>query len=537
MDQATDNPGAGETVAESELDRIRQAAGLNSRQHWCELSPDAMICLDGRWRVLFFNRAADELFQASGMLAVGQPPWQCAPLLGILEELSLDSLSAEPRVQRCMVRQVELGKAGTRALEAAVAVAGAHDERVFTICIRDVSQKAPAQPTLYQSQRRQLVGSLAGGIAHDFNNILTAVICQIDLALLDKELSQQARESLMQAMESARRGAELNAKLLQFSRNTEARPTAVQLTRLVDETVFLLRRGIDRRIGIQFAAPGSDLWPAWVDEGQFMQVLMSLSLNARDAMPKGGELAISLSVVELDSTAAQWRSTEAQAGEFVCLSVSDTGCGIAPEDLLRIYEPFFTTKAIGQGTGLGLSTVYGIVKQHGGWIEVSSKLNIGTKFNIFLPSVVAGVAAATGGIESKVVGGTETILLVEDEPPVRTLAHVILQRNGYHVLEATSGADALSVWGQHAAKIDLLLTDIIMPQGVSGRELAQKLRAERPGLKVVFVSGYSPDSMEIEAELNEQTLFMQKPYLPEHLLRSVRQVLDGQAKQPDSKQD
>jgi CheY-like chemotaxis protein len=264
------------------------------------------------------------------------------------------------------------------------------------------------------------------------------------------------------------------------------------------------------------------------------QILMNLAVNARDAMPKGGELAISLSVVELDSTAAQWRSTEAQAGEFVCLSVSDTGCGIAPEDLLRIYEPFFTTKAVGQGTGLGLSTVYGIVKQHGGWIEVSSKLNIGTKFNIFLPRVVAGVAAETGGIESKVVGGTETILLVEDEPPVRTLARVILQRNGYHVLEATSGADALSVWGQHAAKIDLLLTDIIMPQGVSGRELAQKLRADRPGLKVVFVSGYSPDTMEIGAELNEQTLFMQKPYLPEQLLRSVRQVLDGQAKQPDS---
>jgi CheY-like chemotaxis protein len=260
------------------------------------------------------------------------------------------------------------------------------------------------------------------------------------------------------------------------------------------------------------------------------QILMNLAVNARDAMPKGGELAISLSVVELDSTAAQWRSTEAQAGEFVCLSVSDTGCGIAPEDLLRIFEPFFTTKAVGQGTGLGLSTVYGIVKQHGGWIEVSSKLNIGTKFNIFLPRVVAGDAAETGGIEPKVVGGTETILLVEDELPVRTLARVILQRNGYHVLEATSGADALSVWGQHAAKIDLLLTDIIMPQGVSGRELAQKLRADRAGLKVVFVSGYSPDTMEIGAELNEQTLFMQKPYLPEQLLRSVRQVLDGQAK-------
>jgi len=151
--------------------------------------------------------------------------------------------------------------------------------------------------------------------------------------------------------------------------------------------------------------------------------------------------------------------------------------------------------------------------------------------------MVSGVAAETGVAEPKVVGGTETILLVEDEPPVRTLARVILQRNGYHVLEATSGADALSVWGQHAAKIDLVLTDIIMPQGVSGRELAQKLRAERPGLKVVFVSGYSPDTMELGAELNEQTLFMQKPYLPEQLLRSVRQVLDGQAKQVDSKQD
>jgi two-component system cell cycle sensor histidine kinase/response regulator CckA len=528
MDQATDNPGAGETVAESELDRIRQAAGLNSRQHWCELSPDAMICLDGRWRVLFFNRAADELFQASGMLAVGQPPWQCAPLLGILEELSLDSLSAEPRVQRCMVRQVELGKAGTRALEAAVAVAGAHDERVFTICIRDVSQKAPAQPTLYQSQRRQLVGSLAGGIAHDFNNILTAVICQIDLALLDKELSQQARESLMQAMESARRGAELNAKLLQFSRNTEARPTAVQLTRLVDETVFLLRRGIDRRIGIQFAAPGSDLWPAWVDEGQFMQVLMSLSLNARDAMPKGGELLFQLANLKLGPEEAR---APRRSGEFVQITVSDTGHGMTPEVLGRLFEPYFTTKEFGKGAGLGLSIANHVVVEHGGWMEVDSEPGRGSRFHVFLPRAVTATAppaepAGGGAAVGTALEGDETVLVVDDEQPVREVIRAMLAFRGYQVVEAGDGTEAVDRFRAANGDIDLVLLDIQMPR-MNGWDTLEKLHKLDSEIPVLLLSGGVSEPPADRIASSRPAAVLQKPFASAELLRMVRKILDS----------
>jgi signal transduction histidine kinase/ActR/RegA family two-component response regulator len=395
-------------------------------------------------------------------------------------------------------------------------------------------ERKKLEEQLLQSQKMDAIGRLAGGVAHDFNNILTVIQGYAQILATREDFDQKALDDLKQIIQAAHRASNLTRQLLTFSRKQIIKTVVLDLNKVTSNLTKMLQRIIGEDVVLQcLFSTESPLVRA--DEDMIGQILMNLAVNARDAMPKGGELDISLSVVELDSTAAQWRSSEAQAGEFVCLSVSDTGSGIAPEDLLRIYEPFFTTKAVGQGTGLGLSTVYGIVKQHGGWIEVSSKLNIGTKFNIFLPRIVAGVAVESGAIESKVVGGTETILLVEDEPPVRTLARVILQRNGYHVLEATSGTDALSVWGQHAAKIDLLLTDIIMPQGVSGRELAQKLRAERPGLKVVFVSGYSPDSMEIGAELNAGTYFLQKPYLPEHLLRSLRQVLDDQTKQLDPK--
>ena len=393
-------------------------------------------------------------------------------------------------------------------------------------------ERKKLEEQLLQSQKMDAVGRLAGGVAHDFNNILTVIQGYAQILAARDGLDQKTRDELKQITQAAHRASNLTRQLLTFSRKQIIKSAVLDLNKVVHNLTKMLQRIIGEDILLQcHFSPETPLVQA--DEDMMGQILMNLAVNARDAMPKGGELAITLSVVELDSTAAQWRSSEAEAGGFVCLGVSDTGCGIAPEALPHIFEPFFTTKGVGQGTGLGLSTVYGIVKQHEGWIEVSSKPGAGTKFNIFLPRVAAKIAAETAALEPKAVGGTETILLVEDELPVRTLARIILQQHGYHVLEAGSGTDALSVWGQHAAKIDLLLTDIIMPQGVSGRELALKLRVDRPGLKVVFVSGYSPDSMELGAELNEETFFLQKPYLPENLLQNVRQVLDGHGKQAD----
>jgi signal transduction histidine kinase/ligand-binding sensor domain-containing protein/CheY-like chemotaxis protein len=390
----------------------------------------------------------------------------------------------------------------------------------------EMEERKKLEEQLVQSQKMDAIGRLAGGIAHDFNNILTIIQGYAQILNTRENLDPEMIEELKQIIQAAHRASNLTRQLLTFSRKQVIQSAVLDLNKVTGNLAKMLQRIIGEDILLQcHFFPNPLLVQA--DEDMIGQILMNLAVNARDAMPGGGRLAVTLSTLRLDAAAATGRSPGARAGEFVCLNVSDTGCGISPENLPRIFEPFFTTKTVEQGTGLGLSTVYGIVKQHGGWIEVSSKLQTGTKFDIFLPRISAGTVAETGARKAKAVGGTETILLVEDEPPVRQLARTILQKHGYQVIEAASGVDALSVWGQHAAKIDLLLTDIIMPQGISGRELAHRLRAERSGLKVVFVSGYSPDSMEIGAELNATTLFLQKPYVPEQLLRSLRQILDN----------
>ena len=262
------------------------------------------------------------------------------------------------------------------------------------------------------------------------------------------------------------------------------------------------------------------------DEDSIGQVLMNLTVNARDAMPNGGKLEINTHLVTISETDLL-RHAEARPGEFVCLIVSDTGCGIAPENLQRIFEPFFTTKNVGQGTGLGLATIHGIVAQHQGWIEVISRLDVGTVFKIFLPrSTGASKISAARDAETKLVGGNETILLVEDEAAVRCLAHKVLAKHGYRVIEAASGLQALPLWKKHSKEVDLLLTDIVMPEGISGRDLAHRLRLERPDLNVLFTSGYDPDKAGLEAELRAEVGFLSKPYSPQKLLDTVRQSLD-----------
>ena len=525
MDQETDRPVAGETVTESELDRIRQSAGLEPGQHWCDLSPDAILCLDSRWRILFFNRAAAELFGPAGRLGIGQPPWLCPPLMGILEELSLDSLDPKAGAHPCVVLQAELGKPGARAIESAVAVAGAGDGRVYTVSIRDVSGKSPAPPALYQTQRHQLVGALAGGIAHDFNNILTAVICQIDLALLDKDLSPQARESLMRSLESARRGAELNAKLLQFGRHKEARPSAVPLARLVEETIFLLRRGIDRKIEIQFAAPETPVWPAWVDEGQFTQVLMNLSLNARDAMPRGGTL--SFEIANRTVSATEERGPRRQ-GDFVEITVSDTGEGMTPEVLDRLFEPYFTTKEFGKGAGLGLSIANHVVVEHGGWMEVQSEPGRGSRFHVFLPRAetaaeeepVEGGAAAGAALE-----GDETVLVVDDEHPVREVIRAMLTFRGYRVVEAGDGMEAVDRFRAAGGGIDLVLLDIQMPR-MNGWDTMEQLHQLDSEIPVVLLSGGVSEMPAGRSRSSRPSAVLQKPFASAELLRAVRKTLD-----------
>jgi signal transduction histidine kinase/ActR/RegA family two-component response regulator len=506
--------------------RSRELAGLNPREHWCELAPDAIVCLDEQWRVLFFNRAADEMFQASDTLAIGQPPWQCAPLLAILEELHLNTLVSDREGRRRTVRQVELGQAGFPPYEAAVSVAGESGNRVFTVCIRDVSRVNPTPQALYQSQRRQLVGSLAGGIAHDFNNILTAVICQIDLALMDQELPAPVRDSLNQAIKSARRGAELNTKLLQFSRRTESRPAPVRLTQQVEETVFLLRRTIDRRIQVRFDPPREELWLAWIDEGQFMQVLMNLSLNARDAMPKGGE--ISFELANRKFTPEEARSPR-HPGEFVQVSVRDTGHGMSPEVLGRLFEPYFTTREFGKGAGLGLSIANHVVVEHGGWMEVESELGCGSRFHVFLPRAMSAEPAKAEPDAPVAAGaaleGYEMVLLVDDEQPVREVVQAMLTFRGYQVIEAADGAEAVERFRAAVGTVNLVLLDIQMPR-MNGWDTMERIHELNPRVPVLLLSGGDSDPPGDGSALSRAAGILRKPFASPELLRAVRKALD-----------
>jgi two-component system, cell cycle sensor histidine kinase and response regulator CckA len=302
---------------------------------------------------------------------------------------------------------------------------------------------------------------------------------------------------------------------------------AVALNDLIGNLTKMLKRIVreDIRVECQY---GAQLPFIQADPGMMDQVLLNLVVNARDAMPKGGQLLITTERASVD--AAQVRANrEARAGEYVCLAVSDTGTGIAQEHLPRIFEPFFTTKEVGKGTGLGLATVYGIVKQHQGWIEVSTRLGAGTAFKIFLPAIAAPAeTAAAAQAQARLRGGTETILLVEDEEPVRLTTRRILERYGYTILEAGNAREAREVWRDHEQQISLLLSDIVMPEGVTGRDLAEELRKNRPGLKVVFLSGYSAEVVGRETGFSRRTKshFLQKPCSPVTLLQTVRQCLD-----------
>jgi CheY-like chemotaxis protein len=323
--------------------------------------------------------------------------------------------------------------------------------------------------------------------------------------------------------------------LLLFSRKEILQLRDLDLNQSINDMTKMLRRTIGEDIQMQFKFAMQPLY-IHADAGMMDQVLMNLTVNSRDAMPKGGRLIIETSAVEFDESILG-QSAHARPGSFVCLSVSDTGCGIPAENLPRIFEPFFTTKEPGKGTGLGLATVYGIVKQHQGWVVVESQLGQGTTFTLFLPSGVKPAQAvppaqpgAPALANSAMSLGDETILVVEDEPALRELVVNVLELCGYRILQACTGVEALKVWEKHKNEIDLLLTDMVMPEGISGRQLAERLQAEDPALKVIYTSGYSPGMAGKDIALLEGFNFLAKPYPPSRLANVVRECLDGKRK-------
>jgi len=397
-------------------------------------------------------------------------------------------------------------------------------ERMVGVSL-DITERKQLEEQLQQAQKIDAIGQLAGGIAHDFSNVLTVINGYSNLLLDNHILPPAVAESLKHIYVAGGRAANLTRQLLIFSRKSFAHHQSIDLNEVIDVVTAMLTRMIGEhiRLELDLAHP---LPRIFADTSMLEQILMNLVVNARDAMPKGGSLVISTGSCE--TTAADCkRNPEAQPGAHAWLSVQDTGCGIPPEVLPRIFEPFFTTKEEGKGTGLGLANVFSIAKQHQGWVEVESEVGAGTLFRVFLPVAQEQSAETPSSPENFLVqGGKEVILLVEDEEPVRAYARTVLQMHGYKVLEASSGVDALDVWKRHRDRIALLLTDLVMPDEMTGLELSEKLRAERPGLKVLFSSGYNPEMAEDVLKSQSGFSFLHKPYQPKTLARMVREILD-----------
>jgi len=404
------------------------------------------------------------------------------------------------------------------------------DEQTFALAVANLLSTLTAQADrqrleqeLRQAQKLEAIGRLAGGVAHDFNNILTVILGRAEEVAADERVPGDLRESVADLSQNAQRATALTRQLLAFSRRQAIEVRDVDLNSVVANVTRLLHRVLGEDIVVTFTYSEQPL-AVRADPGMIEQVLLNLAVNARDAMPVGGRLSIDTSLIDLSELDP---SRVGSAGSCACVRVADNGAGIASEHLPHIFEPFFTTKDVGKGTGLGLATTYGIVQQHGGWIEVDSQIGRGTEFRVFFPRVDTEMpAAAPVTTSAPPPRGRETILVVEDEAGVRALVIKLLQDLGYRLLQAQSGPHALDVWRQRGDEVDLLITDIVMPDGMNGVELAERLRRHRPGLKVIYTSGYLAD-LSREDISRHSDAYIAKPFSLIELARLVRRTLDG----------
>ena len=390
---------------------------------------------------------------------------------------------------------------------------------------QDVSERALLERQLRQAQKMEAIGQLAAGVAHDFNNILTVVQGHADLMQRGLVPGSPDKEPLEQIIGAAARAATLIRQLLMFSRKQVMQFRHLDLNDILNNAIAMLQRLVGEHVQIGFC-PQSPLPAIHADSSMVEQIAMNLAVNARDAMPNGGRVTITTSLQAIHRAPTPM-DPEQRDGDYVCLTFSDSGVGMDTQILARIFEPFFTTKAVGKGTGLGLSTVFGIVRQHKGWLEVESKPKHGTTFRVYFPASPQPAEEMAPAVDTTLRSGRETVLVAEDEDALRQMVVNVLKIQGYCVLEAASGRDALAVWEQANRPIDLLLTDLVMPGGIMGSELAERLSRQCPRLKVIYTSGYSPGMAGKDASSLDRRNFLPKPYSIGKLTQIVRECLDA----------
>jgi nitrogen-specific signal transduction histidine kinase len=503
--------GAAKVLAEA-LEQTQNQLQREKLSTFIRFNPNPVMEIAGDGSVTYFNDAANELVVSTGH----KNPQEILP--PTIKEIVNSCLAAEKGPVRLET------KCDSRTI--AWALHPVMPDKVVHAYLEDITERLSLEAQFRQAQKMESVGQLAAGIAHDFNNILTIVQGNASILLSQQGMPPKVASSCRAIDYAAGRAAGLTRQLLMLSRKSVMELKQLDLRESVGQLGKMLRRFIGENISLEICTE-TEIGLITADAGMVEQVIMNLAVNARDAMPRGGRLIISVDQVTVDERHVQLHA-EARTGDFVRLQVSDTGCGMDANTLAHIFEPFFTTKETGKGTGLGLATAFGIVKQHGGWIEVVSEVGIGTSFLIFFEVVHSATEVKVMNTKpvELVRGGGETILLVEDEELLRDMVEGILSELGYRIIKANSGVEAFQLWETHGDSIDLLLTDMVMPGGITGKDLADEMQAVKPALKIVFMSGYTADNSVKNVVNPSGRMFLQKPYTGEALAKTVRDCLN-----------
>jgi two-component system cell cycle sensor histidine kinase/response regulator CckA len=527
-------PGLHLSILRDMTDSRRDEATLRRLASIIESSDDAIISRDLDGKIRTWNHGAEKLFLYSADEVVGKAismlytPEQTPQLLSARERVN----DGEPFNQLVMqgVRKdgtrIELSVKASRLVDSDGQIDG------VSVIARDISEHQKTQHALHrteeqlrQSQKMEAVGSLAGGVAHDFNNLLSIILSYTNLIVEDLKPGDPMRGDLEEVYKAGTRAADLTRQLLAFSRQQMLQPSVLDLNQIITGLGKMLTRLLREDISLSVLA-GQGLGKVHADPGQIEQVIMNLVVNARDAMPSGGNLTIETANVLLDAEYAAAHHGVTR-GQYVMMAVTDTGIGMDRATQDRVFDPFFTTKEKGKGTGLGLSTVYGIVQQSGGHVWIYSEPGAGSAFRVYLPRTDRLVDLRPSQQPAPMtLHGTETVLLVEDEEQVRAIMRTILRKYGYNVLEAQNGGEAFLICEKYTARIHLLLTDVVMPR-MSGRALAERLAQLRPEMQVLYVSGYTENSIVHHGVLDAGIAFLPKPITPDALLRKVREVLES----------